>query len=183
MEKPKYEKEICSECGQFKTYLLPLDRGTATIVKAFSTAVRNKGINIIHPTKEMEVPAKEWSYERAIHAGVLTSTQIGNFTRARVHGLIARVKGEAGNWCLTTKGSQFLKGQKVPQFAIIRKSKAGERSHKDEYFEPEKFQIDIYELSKQEEVWMGIDFEIQEGRIVEDLPVKKEKVDNQNSLL
>ena len=91
MSKNKYnfEPEICECCGQAQTYLLPIDWGTALIVKAVARAIRLKGINAIHPVKEMEVPAKGWNYGMAINDGKLTSNQIGNFTRARVHGLIA----------------------------------------------------------------------------------------------
>lgn len=170
-----YQREVCGECGQFKTYLLALDRGTATIVKAVAAAIRNKGTNIIHPTKEMEVPAAEWTYERAVHAGVLTSMQIGNLTRARVHGLLARVKGEPGNWCLTTKGARFLRGEAVPRFAIIRKSRRGDGSHKEEYFEPERYTITVQELGREHETWVAIDYEIIEGRVVRDAPAASQE--------
>lgn len=176
-----FKKEICGECGQAKTYLLPLDRGTTVIVSAFAAAVRHKGINVIHPTKEMEVPAKQWNLNRANTEGVLTSTQIGNLTRARVHGLLARVKGEAGNWCMTTKGAQFLKNVPVPRFAVMRKSTAEKRSHKDEYFEPEKYLITASELAREGENWAAIDFQIVDGRIVHDLPPPK--AENQTKLL
>lgn len=180
MEKNKYnfEAEVCEHCGQAQTYLLPIDWGTALIVKAVAAAIRHKGINFIHPTKEMEVPAKEWSYERAIRDGVLTSTQIGNFTRARVHGLIARHQSEPGNWLLTKKGAQFLRGQRVPRLAVIRKSRRTEdkaRSHKEEYFEPEANTCTVHEImhpGSKYPVWEGIDFDIIEGRIVEDVPAK-----------
>lgn len=168
-----FKKEICGECGQAKTYLLALDRGTTVIVSAFAAAVRKKGINIIHPKKEMEVHGKEWNLKLANSEGVLTSTQIGNLTRARVHGLLARVKNEAGNWCMTTKGAQFLKNIPVPRFAIMRKSTAEHRSHKDEYFEPEHYTITASELALEGENWAAIDFQIVDGRIVYDLPPPK----------
>jgi len=175
MDRPNYKREKCGECGQFKTYLLPIDRGTAMIVKSVAAAVKIKGINIIHPKKEMEVQGKEWSYERAVGEGKLTSTQIGNFTRARVHGLIARVKSSAGNWCLTTKGGMFLRGEPAARFAVIRKNQDGSGSHKSDYFEPEKYQITIGEVSKDGEFWRGIDFEIVEGHIVRNLPAQTDK--------
>ena len=45
MAKNKYtfEAEICECCGQAKTYLLPIDWGTALIVKAVARAVSKKG--------------------------------------------------------------------------------------------------------------------------------------------
>lgn len=176
--KYNFEPEICDCCGQAKTYLLPIDWGTAVIVKAVAAKVREKQINIVHPTKEMEVPGKAWTYDRAITEGVLTSTQIGNFTRARVHGLIARREGEAGNWVLTRKGAQFLRGERIPRLAVIEKSRKteGGRSHKQSYFKPEEFNCTIQEIvhpGSKFPVWEGIDFDIVEGRIVLDAPVKE----------
>lgn len=169
--KYNFEPEICNSCGQAETYLLPIDWGTSLIVKAVAAAIRRKGINLIHPTKEMEVPAAEWSYRRAIDEGVLCSTQIGNFTRARVHGLIARHHDEPGNWLLTRKGAAFLRGERVPSLAVIRKTTKTEegRSHKDEYYQPEKYTCTVYDFAKQKyPAWEAIDFEIVEGRIVRD---------------
>lgn len=168
--KYNFTPEICECCGQAQTYVLPIDWGTAMIVKALAARIHIKGINFVHPTKEMEVPAKEWTYERAITEGVLTSTQIGNFTRARVHGLIARHKDEPGNWLLTRKGAQFLRGERIPRLAVIRKTLKTEngRSHKEEYFQPEEHTCTVHEIIRKGNypAWEGIDFDIIEGRIV-----------------
>ena len=171
--KYNFEPEICTNCGQAETYLLPIDWGTALIVKAVAAAVRRKGINLIHPTKEMEVPATEWNYDRAVSEGVLTSTMIGNFTRARVHGLIARDRREPGNWLLTRKGAEFLRGGSIPRLAVIRKTTKTEegRSHKEEYFMDDQYTCTIRDLEamkKDAPKWEGIDFDIVEGRIVRD---------------
>lgn len=177
MTKEKFEADVCDICGQATNYIIPIDKGTVTIVKALARFIRIKGINIVHPTKEMEVPAKEWTYTRAINEGVLTSTQIGNLTRARVHGLIARVDGEPGNWCFTRKGADFLKGKVVPRFAIIGKASVGheEGSHKEEYWQPEKYTVVFNEFSAGDPPWEGFTFEIQEGRVVTELPTKVDK--------
>lgn len=166
----KYERERCEHCGQTTTYLVPLDRGAAIIVKALAAAIRRKGINCIHPVKEMEVPRREWSYERAITEGVLPSNFIDNFSRVRFHGLIARVKGAAGNWCLTSKGVRFLKGEPMPRYVI--RSKAAKRNLG--YYEPGALTVTIYELAKEGETWQGINFDIVEGRIVTE-PVVAQK--------
>ncbi len=171
-----FEATVCECCEQAKNYILPIDWGTAVIVKAFAAHIRNKGINMVHPTKEMEVPAKEWTYDRAIREGVLTSTQIGNFTRARVHGLLARTKDEPGNWVLTRKGAQFLRGVRIAKLAIVEKGKQGDRSHQEGYHMPELYTCTVHELGMDASgPWEGIDFEIQEGRIVLDLPVKTQE--------
>ena len=45
----KYIPERCDCCGQTKTYLLPIDKGSVNTLKALSVAIYNKGINCIHP--------------------------------------------------------------------------------------------------------------------------------------
>lgn len=180
-----FNSEICECCGQAKTYLLPIDSGVIMIVKALAIAIRTKGINIIHPTKEMEVPASKWNFERAMNEGVLTSNQIGNFTKARVHGLVAKFIDHPGNWLLTRKGAQFLRGERVPKFAIVQKGKIGSRSHKQDYFRPDKFTCTVDEILKDRKglpVWQGIDFDIVEGRIVTDLEMLKNKKEKQGGL-
>ncbi len=177
MKKPVKEKfvaNVCEECGQAVEYIIPVDKGTVTIVKALARFIQKKGINFVHPTKEMEVPAKEWTYTRAITEGVLTSTQIGNLTRPRVHGLIAKVEGEAGNWCITKKGQDFLSGKVIPRFAIISKSAVGhgEGSHKEEYWKPEEYTIEAHEFTAGDPPWEGFTFEIQQGRVITQVPVK-----------
>lgn len=170
--KIKYKPERCEHCGQTTTYLVPLDRGAAIIVKALAAAIRRKGINCVHPGKEMEVPRREWSYERAVTEGVLPSNFIDNFSRVRFHGLIARVKGEAGNWCLTSKGARFLRGEPVARYVI--RSKA--TKHNLGYYEPETLTVTVHELRKADELWQGINFDIVEGRIVtEPVVAKKEE--------
>lgn len=182
MKKNKYNFKplVCECCGQAKTYALPIDWGTRVIVEAVARKIRLKKINTVHPTKEMEVPAREWTYRRAITEGVLTSTQIGNLTRARVHGLLAKNEKEPGNWVLTTKGAKFLKGERIPKIAEILKTQTvnGKPSHKMRYYEPEKYTTTIHEIQKPEvdaPVWEAIDFEIVEGRVVLDSPKKNEQ--------
>lgn len=136
---------------------------------------------MIHPVKEMEVSAKDWSYDRAITEGVLTGTQIGNFTRARVHGLIARSKDNPGNWLLTKKGASFLRGDEIPRLAIIEKSRRveGGRSHKQDYYLPDIHRCTIHDITKRGSkvpMWEGIDFDIFEGRIVFDTKKEAEQM-------
>ena len=88
-----FKPEICQCCGQSKTYALAIDKGTTDTLRAISIAIGRKGINIIHPRKEMEWRSKD------ISQGLITSNQVGNLTKARVHGLIAKIKGQPGNYC------------------------------------------------------------------------------------
>ena len=168
-----FKARECGCCGQAETYALPVDWGTAIIVKAVARAIRIKGINVIHPTKEMEVPTKDWTYQRAVNEGKLTSKQIGNFSRAKAHGLIARYKDEPGNWLLTSKGAAFLRGQAIPRLRVRTKHGVTQKlAPEDRYWMPEKYQVTIHEvLSRGSKYprWEGIDFDIVEGRIVVDL--------------
>lgn len=168
----KYQPETCEHCKQKTTYLLPIDKGTTDIVIALATAVRLKGINCIHPTKEMEIPSAEWTPSRAYKDGKLTSTQIGNLTRPRSHGLIAKVSGKPGNWCLTRKGAKFLAGFPVSRYAIMKKSTDGESSHQIGYWEPEENQVTLKQLKYEQTYWEGVDFEIVAGQVIHKLPEK-----------
>ena len=155
---PKFKAKKCGECGQSEAYLIPIDRGTAEIVIAIARAIREKGINVIHPRKELE------------SSGRMTSNQVGNLSRPHRHGLIAKIKGNPGNWCLTTKGARFLRGEAVQRFAIVSKV----TGHQEGYFEPAVYTITVRECLVKGEQWEGIDFEIVGGRIVRDLPQKVE---------
>lgn len=172
MKSPIYTPELCSHCGQSTTYLLAIDRGTVQIVKQIARFINKKGINVVHPRKEME--------------GIyLSSNEVGNLTHARAHGLIAKIKGEAGNYCLTTKGAQFLRGSKIPKYAIRSKVE-----HKTiGYFEPDTCTAHIIEydrLGRAEngnmEYWEGINFTVEEGRIIQD-PVAGPKPERQPALI
>lgn len=164
----KYNPEVCGHCKQTTSYLVPVDRGAAIIVKAMAAAIRRKGVNVVHPGKEMEVPRREWTYERAITEGVLPSNFIDNFSRVRFHGLIAKVADEPGNWCLTRKGAGFLRGEVIPRYAI--RSKVEHRTIG--YFEPDQHVITVRECAGKGENWEGINFDIVEGRVVQ---LKEEK--------
>lgn len=168
----EYQSEKCSCCGQSLTYLLPVDRGTVDILRALAVAIYRKGINIVHPRKEMETSAT-MDYDLMIKEGLLTSNMVGNLSRPRFHGLIANVKDNPGNYCLTHKGAEFLKGKEIPRFAIISKKEG----HQIGYHLPEEYVVNIKDFAKDEDYWEGISFDIVEGRIVKDLPAKKESAE------
>ena len=163
-----YQPEVCEHCKQTTTYLLPVDRGTVDIVKSIATAIRRKGINIIHPRKEMEVSSRtDLDYKTMVEEGILTSNQINNLSRPRFHGLIAKVKDNPGNYCLTEKGGQFLRGREIPRFAIVSKAEGKQIG----YYEELEYRVQLKDFAPDEEYWEGINFDIVEGRIVKDLPV------------
>lgn len=176
----KYISEKCECCGQSKTYLLPIDRGTIDILRSVARAILNKGINAIHPRKEMEVGPKAFSagdcfdYDLMVKEGYLTSNMVGNLSRPRFHGLIAKVKGQSGNYCLTTKGASFLKGDTIPKYAIIDKVSG----HQAGYWMEEKYQVTTKDFSVDEEYWEGLDYDIREGQVIKKI-IKDEKSQKQ----
>lgn len=149
MKKEEYIPDLCEHCGQSTTYLLAVDRGTVDILKQIARFVGKKGINVVHPRKEME-------------GEYLTSNQVGNLSRPRFHGLIARYKDEAGNYVLTRKGADFLKGGRIPKFAIISKSEGKQIG----YWKPEEYECSVGDFSNADEYWEGINYEIQEGKVI-----------------
>lgn len=165
--KLNYKPERCEHCKQTTTYLIPVDKGASVIMVAISAAIRRKGINAVHVVKEMMIPTKEWNMDAA-RAGFVTVNHIRNLARVRIHGLIAAVKGERGNFCLTHKGAQYLKNVPVAKYAIRSKAE-----HKTiGYFEPEKYTTTISQELRKVGNWEGIDFDIVDGRILIDPPVK-----------
>lgn len=163
-----YNANKCSHCGQSTTYVLAIDRGTCDILKALSVAIGAKGVNSIHPRKEMEESGRRITYEEMVRRGRLTSNQVGNLTRPRAHGLIASIIGFPGYYCLTSKGAAFLHGKKIPKFAIMDKAKG----HQVGYWEPERYQVSIFDFRRDAEYWEGINYFISENRVVPYKPVE-----------
>lgn len=154
MSKIIFITERCPHCEQSLNYLVPIDGGTVKILKEIAKAIGKKGINIVHPRKEIEGKG-------------LSSNEVGNLSRPRIHGFIAKIKGNVGNYCLTTKGAEFLKGARVPKYAI--RSKIDNKT--TGYYMPDVHTIDIDEASHGV-YWEGIDFSIVEGHIIKDIPQK-----------
>lgn len=143
MKTPDYKEEYCPHCQQSTTYLLAIDQGTVHIVKQIARFIGRKGSNMVHPRNEME-PA--W----------LTSNEVGNLSRARSHGLIARVKDSPGHYLLTHKGAQFLHGKAIPKYAIISKVE----KHQIGYWKPEENMVTVNDFNGSGEYWEGIGYSI-----------------------
>ncbi len=142
--------DICPACKQSCTYIIPIDKGSVEIVKAIARFIGIKGINAVHPRKEIEGHG-------------LTSNQVGNLSRPRMHGLIARIKGNPGNYCLTRKGADFLRGESVPRYAIISKAEG----HQVGYFGSDYLTCRISDFNESgEPYWEGINYDITEGEII-----------------
>lgn len=142
------DKHKCPHCGQSIIYYLSVDAGTVHIVKQIAKFIGQKGINAVHPRKEME-------------GTLLTSNEVGNLTRARAHGLIAKIEGNAGNYCLTYKGSEFLNGRPIHKTAImdkVKKMKIG--------FLEEDGWCKVSDFNSPKEYWEGIGYDIKEGNVI-----------------
>lgn len=145
------ERSYCECCKQATAYELEIDRGTIDIVKAMAAHIRQKGINAVHPRKELEGKG-------------LTSNQVGNLSRPRFHGLIAKIPKHSGNYCLTRKGLAFLNGESVPKVAIIRKGTSEAPPHNAGYLDEMTTIHDFDEFWS--EYWSSNGYEIQEGRVI-----------------
>ena len=147
MKKLQFKPRKCECCGQSMEYILGLDKGTAHIVKQFARFISEKGINIANPNHELK---NTW----------LTDVEVGNITRATAHGLLARVDGDTGNYALTNKGQDFLRGSVVPKYAIMSKVDKRQIGYLEEYT------VTVHELDK---YWEGINYEIKQGRVIKNL--------------
>jgi hypothetical protein len=147
MKNINYVPETCGECKQTTTYVLAIDKGTVHIVKQIARFIGKKGINAVHPRKEME-------------GTYLSSNEVGNLTRPRAHGLIAKIKGNAGNYCLTSKGAAFLHGQPIERYAIRSKTLGKTIGY------VEGHNVTISEFNAAGDMWEGVGYGISEGNVI-----------------
>lgn len=154
-----YEHLNCQTCGQRLSYELEIDKGTVEILTKMARFIRAKGINAVHLSKEM------------LKQGIITHHQVGNISRPRFHGLVARIKGEVGNFGMTQKGMDFLRGEPIARTIIIKKA-AGPGSpahvigHSDE-------QVTIHQIDREwGDYWSGNGYIIEAGRVITEPPVK-----------
>lgn len=161
----KYVPERCMDCGQTKTYASRINKGIATIVQTIANRIGIKGINAIHPEKEMLIRKDEMTRWDRVKNGHLTHTQIKNLTHACHHGLIEGLDS-VGNYGLTPKGIKFLRGFAVPFVFIIDK-----RTHKPietlKDSDGNEIMGTIHELRNMNEPeWAGINYTVEEGRVI-----------------
>jgi len=162
MSKQEFKPQYCKCCGQTTNYKITINRGIADTIKAIAVAIKRKGINCIHPRKEMEINTGQIDYKTMVSDGKLTSNQVGNLSRCRFHGFIARVDKHKGNYCLTRKGIEFLRGEPIPQYAVVSKSEKRLLG----YYMENKFYCRIEDFKPEMEYWDGINFHIEEGKVI-----------------
>jgi hypothetical protein len=140
----------CECCGQTQEYVVAISKGIVLVLKKFSQHVKSKGVNVVHIEKEMVAPR------------IITNNQYANVKILTAHGLLAKAKGEAGNYVLTRKGLEFLKGtHPVPKYAIISKVEKRMMGYHDEEFE-----VHISDFDKDSEFWEGVGYDIKHGRVI-----------------
>lgn len=166
----KFIPDKCEHCGQTKNYELELSRGVANLVRAIGIAIGLKGVNAIHPMKELVVDPREWSLAVMLEIGAITPNMNSNMKRATAHGLLAKIdskrygKEYRGNYLLTTKGAAFLRGRPVPKVAIVSKV----TGHNERYLDDQDT-VTCAQLLREDANWKGISYDIVEGRVVRDI--------------
>jgi hypothetical protein len=148
IEFDEIKKIGCPTCEQTTVYELSIDRGTVKILKQMSRFIKKKGINAVHPRDEME--------------GIwLTSNEVGNLSRARKNGLIAKIEGNAGNYCITKRGFDFLNGIAFPKTAVVSKIEK-----KTIGFIEEDGTVTVNSFNTEDDYWEGAGYEIKEGTVI-----------------
>ncbi len=110
--------ETCPTCGQkINPHKERITPGLVKTLYKFAGSISKKGVNKLHPRKELS----------------LTISEYNNFQKLRYHGLVAKVKEDgvfiSGYWLLTTRGQAFLRGNlKIPSYVVIFNNRITERS-------------------------------------------------------
>lgn len=143
--------EHCPHCGQRMGYRSSVSRGTADVLKMIFKKVTEKDTNAVHIEKEL------------VQTGRLTGNQGRNCTHMVRLGLIAHIKGEPGNYCLTNKGIDFLNGLPIPKYVTVEKRTAGHGSRTVTHSEET---CTIKDFNRKGEYWEVPGFEIKEGRVI-----------------
>jgi len=151
-----YQHQHCPYCGHKLTYEIDIDKGTVESLKTIAKFIKDKGINAVHLTKELL-------------GDRLTNYQIGNIPKARFHGLVAKIKDHPGNYCLTTKGLDFLNGKDIPRSAIIKKAIKDSPAYTYGYG-IETVSINSF-LKNWDLYWASNGYNIKEGRVINKAPV------------
>lgn len=138
MANPKFKAGMCEHCKQSTTYRLGLDKGSAEIMVTLIEAISKKGINEVHPSRELDLSGKKKWF-------------LTNLSRPRFHGLIAFVKNKKGYYLITRKGADFLRNVAVPKYAVRSKV----TGHLEGYWEPEACTVTMRQLRKSEQMWEG----------------------------
>lgn len=148
----KFEPHVCECCRQTTEYDLGLDRGSALIVIAVMNAVHRLGRNRVHIADEMLSTDGSARLSEIVANGYMTHTMVNNVSRARAHGLIAFADHKGGGeYLVTRKGADFLRGRPVWKTAIVSKAE----SHTTGYYEPAGETTVFKALGKQQPMWEG----------------------------
>ena len=160
-----YTDDKCEHCDQDMTWGCRVNAGMVDILKALAVRIKNKGINVVHPYKEMLVSPQEFSRKRLFTEGVLTAKMINNLGHLHAHGLVHPHSEHERNWIITRKGFGFLSGGEIPLVVKITKG-TGNTDHN--YWMPDKYRVTIgyFKDHDDEGYWQGINYEVIEGQVV-----------------
>lgn len=111
-------ENVCPTCHQSIAYKSAVNRGLCEALKKILAYIEKKGVNAVHLRKELS------------SQGVITDSQHRNIEAHGVRlGLVAHIENEPGNYCLTTKGMDFLNGEPIPRYAMVQKRTEDAGSH------------------------------------------------------
>ncbi len=174
MENETYHPTVCECCDQALDYRVGLSKGHVRLMAKFAAAIRAKGINAVVPSKELATG--KWGIP-------FTVTEMKALSQVRLHGLLAMSREHAGNWLLTTKGADFLRGRSIPRYALVLKRNKATSEHTTGYWEAERNMITAGELLKEGEYWRHIDFIVHESRIIYEKDLPKVGENKQGAML
>ena len=159
-------EEYCECCGQKKGYASKISRGHVVTLRAMERKVREKGSNIVNMKVEL------------LEDGRIDVTQYGNRTHMEKLGLIIHV--ETGNFRITTRGWNFLKGLPVPAGVIVKKATKDEGSRTIGTLEET---VTIEKFKKKGEYWDIPNYEIRHGKVYAEDPTQTQGANAQPSFL
>ncbi len=146
------DANVCQSCGQRLSYKGSVSRGTVQTLRAIAKFIEQKGINIVHLEKEM------------VQMGRLTGNQSGNAKGHMVRlGLLAHLKEEPGNYCLTEKAMGFLNGMPIPRHVSVSKRTEVKGSHTVTHSDE---MCTVNQFNKAGDYWEVPGFEIRAGRVI-----------------
>jgi len=141
--------ERCECCSQRLYKPAVLSKGYAKMLVIISEFIEKKGVNVVHPEKEL------------FKLGLFSVAQRVNMTVLGDHGLVAKHESH-GNWVLTRKGVDFLNGSEIWKVAAVEKATKRTVGHIEKEGKTTLKKL----LGKNAPYWQGLGFTIESGRVI-----------------
>ena len=145
-------ENVCPTCGQSLGTRYCVTKGLRDAIRLMSSFIESKGFNAVHLIKEM------------VNVGILTANQERNLITHGIRtGLIAHIKDNPGNYCITARGYDFLGDNPVPKYAYaVKHTKAiGTRTVRTS-----EETCRASDFNRSGEYWEGPGYEIREGHVI-----------------